>query len=446
MYLFWTLLLKDLRRIARNPLPLVILLAIPLVISTLIGSAFGGGGGGESQISPIRLGVIDEDDSIFSRFMRGAAGQSDFSDRIQLTFLENREESVELIQDGELSAVLIIPKGFSESLVHGEDGLKLELIKNPAEYIYPTLAQEGAEVVVTALNVLVRNFEKDLRELHGLLEEEREFDFFRDMVAITTLLERTKNRLDTAAIYINPPLVTYGREEDSDASSELSAETDPTIGDLEAEKETKEEVEFNLFAYLLIGMVGMFLLMIADNCMRDLYKETRNRTLERFRTMRERLWQFIAVKVSYTVIVLLLSFVILIGIGSLAFGFGWSHYLPTLALAISYSIFGAGFMGLIAAIAGKERRADMLNTMIVIFMSAVGGAMWPTQNLPPFVQKYLTPVSPVYWFSDELRVLQMNPEQSEWLATCGLLVGVGILTIGASSSIFRFRLERGIKE
>ncbi len=437
MNLLLTLLAKDFRRILRNPVPMVILLGIPIAISALIGFAFAGGGGDNPQIAPIRLGLLDEDQSLFSQFLRGATGQEDFSERIELTILEEETQGVELIQKGKLSAILIIPEGFTEAFVNGEDGIKLRLIKNPSESIYPTLAQEGADVIVTALNSLVRNFQKDLQELHGLLEEDREFDLFRDILAVSTLVERAQNRLDAAAVYLNPPLVTY-REETEEINVEATG--------ADADEEPEPESSFNLFAYLLIGMAAMFMLMIADNCMRDLYKESRFRTLERFRTMREELWQFVAVKVIYTVIVLMLTVVILLGGGSLIFGFGWQQYGPTIALAFCYSCFGAGFMGLISALAGKERRADMLNTMIVIILAACGGAMWPVEGLPPFVRNYLTPISPPYWFSDQVRKLQIDPLEANWLPYCALLLGLGVVMIAGSASIFRIRLEKGIKE
>jgi len=450
MTLFFTLLAKDLRRIFRNPIPLLILIGIPMAIAALIGFAFGGmGDDGDSQVAPIRLGLLDKDESLFSQFLRGATGQDDFSERIKLTILDTEEQGLEMIQEGELSAVLIIPEGFTDAFVAGENGLQLTLIKNPSEYIYPTLAQEGAEVIVTALNTLVRNFQKDLKELHGLFEADREFDFFRDILAVTTLIERARSRLDAAEVYLNPPLVSFeSGDEEAEATEPGVVEDADAVASTEGLAVTEEEDknDFNLFAYLLIGMAAMFMLMIADNCMRDLYKESRNRTLERFRTMREGLWQFVAVKVAYTIVVLLLAVIIILGSGSVLFGFGWQQYGPTIALVVCYSMFGAGFMGFIAALAGKERRADMLNTMIVIFLAACGGAMWPVESLPPFIRNYITPISPPYWFSNELRVLQMNPTESNWVGTCTLLIGLGVLAIAGAATLFRLRLERGIKE
>jgi len=440
MNLFFTLISKDLRRILRNPLPLIILLAIPLAITTVIGMAFGGGGEKDAQIAPIRLGVIDGDNSLFSRFLRGASGQDQMDERIKVTFLDSETEALKQIQDGKLSAVLVIPEGFSSAFVRGDNGLKLELIKNPSEYIYPTLAQEGAEVIVTALNALVRNFQKDLQELNGIFSEDRDFDFFRDILAVSTLIERARNRLDAAEVYLNPPLISYERE--SEDSEEGKADTETVSEGVKK----KSGNGFNTFAYILIGMTAMFTMMIGDNCMRDLYREYRFRTFDRYRTLNEGLMPFIAVKTFYAVIVLLIAATILLGGGSLVFHFQWQHLLPMIVFVVCYSLFASGMMGLIAAIAGKERRADMFNTMIVIMLSAMGGAMWPVESLPPFIQHSIAPLSPIYWFTDTMRKLQMSPDSAQWVRFSVQFVVLGVACIAGSSLIFRFRLERGIKE
>lgn len=424
-----TLLVKDLRRIMRNPTPLIILIVIPFLITALIGMAFGGMGSGDGEgFAPIRLGIVDDDDSIFSQFLSGAVGQEDLKKRIDAQFLE-REEALELVSHGELSAVLIIPEGFTDEYLTGDDPIKLILIKNPAEYIYPTLAQEGSELIVSALNTIARNFRKDLHELREVIEDDRDFDLFRDILGVSSIITHAVNRLEAADAYLTPPLVSYEKE----ARSEEIEEDNKGPG-------------FSLFSFLLVGMAAMFLLMIADNCMRDLYRESRLRTLERFRTLREGLFVFVASKVVYTTMVLFITAVIILGGGGLIFKFQWQHLGQVSLLVICYSVFGAGLMGFIAALAGKERRADMLNTIFIIGMSLTGGSMWPPENLPLFIQKYVTHYTPTFWFSSAIRGLQSDYAGLDWTVAAALLMGLGIVFVVGSAWLFQIRLERGIKE
>jgi len=60
--------------------------------------------------------------------------------------------------------------------------------------------------------------------------------------------------------------------------------------------EGKPAQKFNLFAYLLAGMAGMFLLLLANQAMNDLHRELEKRTFERYNTLHERLLPFVAAK------------------------------------------------------------------------------------------------------------------------------------------------------
>ena len=72
--MFRALLAKDFARARRNPLPWVIFLLAPLCVAGIIGFAFGGGAK-EQKISRIRFALVDEDDTIVSRFLRGGLNQ-----------------------------------------------------------------------------------------------------------------------------------------------------------------------------------------------------------------------------------------------------------------------------------------------------------------------------------------------------------------------------------
>ncbi|HSR88017.1 MAG TPA: hypothetical protein VLL07_03605, partial [Pontiella sp.] len=216
-----------------------------------------------------------------------AVGQEEFKKHIDARFLEE-EAAMEMILEGDLSAVLIIPEGFTDEYLTGDDTVKLTLIKNPAEYLYPTFAQEGLKLIVTALNAIARNFREDLGALVNIAGEDREFDFFKDIGDVLQVADRAVKRLEAADAYLNPPLVTYENE-------------------AREGEEDERGPGFSLFSFLLVGMAAMFILMIGDTCMRDLYRELRFRTLDRFRSLREGLFMFIASKVIYTVVVLLIA-------------------------------------------------------------------------------------------------------------------------------------------
>ena len=162
------LLAKDLRRAWRNPLPWVINLIVPLAMTALIGLVFGGKSDG-GALSRIRFAVVDEDKSVLSDVLRGAANQREGGKYLEPVFLE-REDALRQLNDSKLSAVLIIPEHFMRNYLTAREAVSLELIKNPAESIHPAVLEELLGAVVTALNAISRNFNSEFPEWHAVLE------------------------------------------------------------------------------------------------------------------------------------------------------------------------------------------------------------------------------------------------------------------------------------
>src|SRR5208282_4733304 len=154
------LLAKDLRRAARNPLPWLINLMLPLAMTALLGLVFGGKSD-TGALGRIRFAVVDEDKSALSDFLRGAANQREGGKYLEPVFLE-REEAMRQVNADKLSAVLIIPTNFTRNYLLARQPVSLELIKNPAESIHPAVLEELLGCVVTALNAISRNFGSEL--------------------------------------------------------------------------------------------------------------------------------------------------------------------------------------------------------------------------------------------------------------------------------------------
>lgn len=421
------LLAKDFARVRRNPVSVIILLGVPFGITAILGFIFGGMARGDGTgLEPIRVGIVDEDDSQFTRFLQNATGGEDFRKNVDARFVE-REEGMNLLREGELSAVVIIPDGFTDDYLAGNETVTLSLIKNPAHSIYPTFAQAGMEFFVTVLNAAARNLRDDIREIVEVFDEDTEVDVLTGVVAVSGVLIRSADRIEAARDYLTPPLVTY--------STDLGKE----------ESEEDQGPGFSQFSFILIGMSAMFLLMLADSSMRDLYREARFRTLERFRTLNESLFGFVAAKVIYTIAIVAMGALILFGGGSLIFGFRWQSLPEVVTLIVCYSIFGAGMMGFVAGLAGREKRADVLNSVLVMGMAMLGGAMWPPEIMPPFIRDHVTHLVPTYWFSSAVRGLQSDYAGMNWVTAAMLLGSLGVIFTAAAAWLFRLRLEKGVK-
>lgn len=445
MRMLHVLLSKDLRRAWRNPLPFLIHLLVPLCITALVGMVFGGRSesGGLGRIA---FAIVDEDDSMLTQFLRGAANQGQGGKYLAPEFLD-REAALRRIQENKLAAALIIPTNFTHHYLTGAEAVSLELVKNPAQSIHPAVLEELLGALVTGLNAVSRNLQSEFPDWHEVADGHG--DFHR----VAGLVERMGEKLQVAKKYIRPPLVIYRHgnpEQESDAAAEQAG--DPAAergGDaprVEPSRPAKtQRPGAGIFSYLLIGMAAMFLLFQANTAMTDLHREMRLHTLTRFQTIRHRFAPFLVGKVVFAAVMLLLCAGILLGGGGLIFRIEWQQPGPMLALTLGYAVFAAGMAAALVALMPDERRAGALTTVTSMGLALVSGCMFPPQALPAFLREHVAPRLPCYWFADTMRNLQFSSDKVEWGAACVKLIVVAVVLLAWSSWLMQRAVRKGAR-
>lgn len=418
-----TLLAKDFARARRNPLPWVIFLLAPLCVAGIIGFAFGGHQK-EQTISSIRFALVDEDNTIVTRFLRGGLNQGSFGDErhsdvpLEPVLLE-RGPALAQLGDNQLSAVVIIPAGFSADFLDGKK-VTFELIKNPAESIKPTVIEEGLGILTAGLDGLARNFAPDLAAWRDLLEGDASLE------QIGPLLTQAGKKLRSLGPVLNPPLVGYTKPGGSST----------TGGGANGSG-------FNLFGHLLLGLAAMFLLFLGGLGMGDLHREIELRTLARYRTLHVSLTPFLGAKVVFTGLMLLLCAAIILGSGSAAFGVTWHRPLALLGLTAGYAFFVAGLMAVIVAWIPDQRRADPVRSMASLLLGMAGGCAFPPEMLPPFFQMHLMPLLPTHWFASTARAVEYGDAATAWLPVALKLALLGAALLALAAGLFRRQLATG---
>lgn len=422
--MFLALIVKDLKRLRNNPWQILIFLTIPLLLTGLIGLAFAPKGDSQG-LGKIQLGIVDEDDSLLGGFLRSAGNQGEANEYIEPQVLE-RIEAERLLKDNKLSAIIIIPEGFTDALLDNADIPAIELIKNPAQSFHPAITEELLGILAEGLSAVSSVLSGELQTLKSVFDDD-EFDYR----TLSSLIEESGDKLEGVSDYIFPPLISYDQNnDDSDDTEEDEEEKGPMA---------------EIFAYVMPGLSAMFLLILGDGATRDLYKELRYRTLDRYRTFRSSLIPFIASKIVYSVLVMLLGGVILFGTGQLLFGIVWNHPALLLLQVIAFSTCGSGLMAFIASLARAEKKADVLNSLVVFGMAFVGGSMVPIEALPGFIAKFVSPLTPIYWFVKGTHQLQYDsPNTNYLLLLLGLTLSGLLLTVMAAWQFNRV-LRKGIR-
>jgi ABC-type multidrug transport system permease subunit len=426
------LLAKDLRRAMRNPIPWLLNLALPIMITAVIGMVFGSGGGNDNSLGRIRFAVVDEDKSPLADILRGAANQGKAAQYLEPVFLE-RDEAERQLKDDKLSAVLVIPARFTSNYLTGQK-VRLELIKNPAEQIHPAVLEELLGVVVSALNAISRNFNAEFPAWRKAFEDKSDYH------EIARLIDQTGDKLHAAREYLFQPLVTYtnSAEEARPAatSGTTSASPAPT-------PRSNPEPKFNLFAFLLVGMAGMFLLLLANQGMTDLHREVWKRTFERYHTMHDTLLPFVMGKALFTAVIVSMGAAILFVGGQWIFHFRWPRPLELGLLTLGYVCFATGLMAVTVAIMPDERRANALNNVLSMILSMAGGCMFPPDELPAAMREHLSPLLPTYWFATAARSLWWS--DASWLVPAAKLAALGALCLALAAFLFKRRFEKGAR-
>ncbi len=92
---------------------------------------------------------------------------------------------------------------------------------------------------------------------------------------------------------------------------------------------------------------------------------------------------------------------------------------------------------LLAAIAPTSAAASGLGTFLILTMSAIGGAWFPTSFMPEFIQHF-SKFTIVYWSIEGfLRVLWSNCTTLELLPVLGILAGIALVV--NAFSVWRFK-------
>ncbi len=412
------LLSKDLRRAGRNPGPYLTMLALPLAITALIGLAFGpSSASGPPQI---KMAFVDEDRGLLGKLLASAFAQGQLAEMIVLEPMD-WESAQARINDNRYSAVLRVPAGFSDRFFDGAAAPPLEVVKNPAERYLPAIVEEIARVMTEALSAISRNFAGELREVRDMAQADR----MPEPLTIAAFSQKIAARLQSAEPYLFPPLISY-RETVRERESERAG-----VG--------------NVFAFLLPAVSALFLLFIADTAGRDLFKESELKTLDRYRTLRYNLFPLIFGKTLFTAAIVLLAAAILFLGGGLAFGVSWRQPPASAILVTAYCFFSAGFVALLTALLGNERRAGAINGLAFMAIGFLGGSFIQADSLPAFVARNISPLTPNYWFIQAVNRVQFGVAGPAWTIVAAGLLASGLAAAAAATAIWHRRLAKGAR-
>ncbi len=404
---------KDVRRRLASPAGLILNLAIPIAIAGTMALAFGGRGGDEPP--RLRMILADLDDTPLSGVIAGSGQNPEASKHMAVLAVRSREEGLRAMREQGHSAMLVIPRGFSEALLDGGPA-ELELVKNPSERIMPVAAQQMAEVLALYLSVGVRVVGDEGPRLRRLLEGEGWDESAALAGFVTTLSERARGLRGL----LLPPVVEL-RQRRPEGAERARA--------------------FDMIGWMYPGVLVMGLLFTALAQMKDLLEEKSSGTLRRVLTAPVGARQVLLGKVVSVAAVVALAHLILLAAGSLAFGVRWGR-LDLLAAASAAVVLAAtGFAALVLSLSRTERQGDAFGGILIMVMSLLGGTFVPPQLMPDWLAG-LSRLTLNYWGQGALRGLTAGAGWASVGPKLAVLAAIAALTVGLGTVLLKARHVR----
>ncbi len=377
---------------------LIFTLLMPLIFTIALGAALSGMGPDETP--PVwTLLVADEDRSPQSvAFLK----QLEDDPALEVVAAPAGELSARL-EAGSAPAALHIPAGFGQSLLSGQP-VELRLY----------------------------------RSAQNLLDAQVAF------AAVEAAAARTEAALDTAEIAIQT----------AEALGLPAPDTEQALAQADALWTASTPLEVRARAVTRLqesqipigaaqsspGMLVMYVLFLTFAGGTSLLMERERGTLRRLLVMPLHKSTLIGGKLLGIFLSALAQMGLMVAFGALVMGVNWGQSPAALVVMLLAYGFASTALGLlVASLARTSAQADGLSTVTVMAFSALGGAWWPIEIVPPWMQR-LAQVFPTYWgmqgFQD---IIVRGLGLAEILPAAGVLVafGLGFLAIG----LWRFRWE-----
>ncbi|MCH7548359.1 MAG: ABC transporter permease [Candidatus Krumholzibacteriota bacterium] len=405
MRFVWNTAVKDWQRHRRDPVGLLMWIGVPLIIGGLM-TAISGGPDGPAPKAHVF--VVDNDGSVVSALLKGALNQA--GDNSPITSEEvDAETGKRRMDDGEASAMLIIPKGFGEAVLL-EEPATLELLTNPSQRILPGIVEEGLSILVDATFYVHRLIGEDLKGFATGAPDNETIGAFS--IKINELVQRFQ-------AYLTPAVIQLEKVEEETAKGE-------------------DEDGVSIGLLFLPGVLFMSLLFMAQGVGTDFWNERTKKTLRRVIVTPQSTISFMAGKVLGGVGVMFI-------VCGVAFAIAYPYFglkVELLPLAIVWSLLSGAFLIVLLTViqlyATSERAAGILSMAIIFPLMMMGGSFFPFETMPPWMAS-IGKLTPNGWALAQLKNILFDQLT---LRTLGITF-VGLIVVGGALFLIGAQRLRG---
>ena len=417
---------KDLQLFFSDRRAVIMSFAVPIAIASFFGSIFSGPSR-NSERAKIAVGIVDLDGSAISKaVVSGAAADANL--RVLTPAEEDARESV---RRGQVSVVVIIPKGFGDAAGKAffSNGEKppLDVLFDPSRTVEVAMMRGIlTEHVMQAVSKEMFGGEQGRTLVAQVLPEIESSTMPADQKkALVEMLKSVNN-------FYQQPSGTQAASGPRGITMPYSVREQPMT--------SGANVAYNGYAHSFAGMGIQFLLFAAANLGIEILLERQKGLWKRLRSAPVSRLTLLNGKVASMTIVGLMTLFVSFGFAMVVFGVRiQGSVVGFVGVALGCALMAATFGLLIAALGKTPAATRGVTTLAVLMMVMLGGAWVPTFIFPAWLQQ-ATVIVPARWAVDGLDAMTWRGlGLDSALVPTAVLLGFALLfwTI----AVMRFRWE-----
>ena len=409
--------IKDLRLIFRDRAALIFMLLAPFLLTLGMGLVTGRFSGQASGISDIPVVIVNQDEGELGQTLVDIFSSEDLAELVEPSLGTSPEAARLQVDEDEVAAAIIIPAGFSRSVIPQESDfaggntpevVKIEMYANPSR---PT----SAGIIKSILDEYLSRIDE------GTVSAQ---------TSIVQMLFSGRITPEQAQAAGEEMSQRLGNSQDETLAITLNSSTAEGV-----------EVKFDILAYLAPGMALMFLMYTVSYGGRSILAEKTQGTLPRLLVSPTSATQILGGKIFGIFLTGAAQMFILIGGTSLLFQLQWGDALGVIVLVLA-AVFGAtGWGMLITALARSTAQVGSVGSAMMLIFGILGGSFISLENMPDYI-RMLSRITPNSWALDGFTTLALGGTLSALstpitalLTMGGVLFVISVLLFGKKNLV-----------
>lgn len=413
--------IKDLKLMFRDRAALTFMLLAPFLLTLAMGFVTGRFSGGSTGISDIPVIIVNLDQGDLGNALEDLFNSEDLAELMEPSASSDPETARQLIKSSQASAAIIIPSGFTESIIplpssskesgtipaaggiFGQDYLEpepvqIEVYTNPSS---PTSAGIVKAIVDEFVSRVEAGRTSGMTSFVGLMQ--------------SGLVD--PQNMEAETLFQNL----------AQSESNAITLTKNTVG--------ADAIEFDLLSYFAPGIALMFLMYTVSYGGRSILAELAGGTLPRLMISPTQIVQVLGGKVLGIFFMGVAQVGILILASAMLFQVKWGNPIGIAVLILAAVIGATGWGMLITAFARTPAQVANTGTVVMLIFSILGGSFISLEKFPPYIQT-ISKITPIAWALDGFTTLALGGSLSSLVEPVTALLIMGAVLFGIAVVLF----------